>query len=324
MAGSMDDQNTEVVKEAKDWMLIIWMFLQKTTKLWRDFEKEIKYNNRFFPKGELLGELQRIQKYAVHEIKKEETFYRARLFAYPYEYYQKELKQIADAITKYYPNVKDKDAQFDLRDMSDITFLFGAMSCLDIDNQPLCDELEKIFRKKKRFWGYGAEQSDAPPKEKTSGGRANPRNISYLYIAEDVKTAILEVRPNVTQEVSVATVKITKDLRLFDFCYTDPSESEMGKSFDLGIISAAFSMPNFGDENNYYATQYVCEYIKEMGFDGIRFYSSLNPEGKNIVLFDTEADPLTKSKNYKITNSKVYSVTKLGIDFQQVMPFKQK
>ena len=42
------------------------------------------------------------------------------------------------------------------------------------------------------------------------------------------------------------------------------------------------------------------------------------------MLFDTEADPLTKSKNYKITNSKVYSVTKLGIDFQQVMPFKQK
>lgn len=69
----MDDQSTEVVKEAKDWMLIIWMFLQKTTKIWRDFEKEIKYNNRFFPKGELLGELQK-KKYAVHEIKKERRF----------------------------------------------------------------------------------------------------------------------------------------------------------------------------------------------------------------------------------------------------------
>lgn len=320
----MDDQKVEGVKEDKDWMLILWMFLQKTNKLWRDFEKEIKYNNRFFPKGELLNELQRIQKYAVHEIKKGEIFYRARLFAYPYEYCQKELKQITDTITKYYPNVKDKEALFDLSEVSDITFLFGALSCLDIDNQPLCDELEKIFRKKKRFWGYGAEQSDAPPKEKTSGGRANPRNISYLYIAEDVKTAILEVRPNVTQEVSVATVKMKKDLKLFDFCYTDPGESELGKSFDLGIISAAFSMPNFGDESNYYATQYVCEFIREMGFDGIRFYSSLNPEGKNIVLFDTEIDPITKSKNYKIINSKVYSVTKLGIDFQQVMPFEQK
>lgn len=320
----MDNQKTECVKEYKDWMLILWMFLQKTNKLWKDFDKEIKYNNRFFPKGELLNELQRIQKYAVYEIKKGKRFYRARLFAHPYEYYQKELKQIADTIAKYYPNVKDGTVPFDLKDILDITVLFGAMSCLDIDNQPLCDELEKIFQKKKRFWGYGAEQSDAPPKEKTSGGRANPRNISYLYIAEDVKTAILEVRPNVMQEISVATVKITKDLKLFDFCYTDPSKSELGKSFDLGIISAAFSMPNYGDESNYYATQYVCEFIKEMGFDGIRFYSSLNPDGKNIVLFDTEINPLTKSKNYKIINSKVYSVTKLGIDFQQVMPFEQK
>ena len=320
----MDDQKVEGMKEEKEWLLILLMLLQKTNKLWRDFEKEIKYNNRFFPKGELLDELRRIQKYAVYEIKKGKRFYRARLFAHPYEYYQKELKQITDTITKYYPNIKNRAVPFDLSDVSDITFLFGAMSCLDIDNQPLCDELEKIFQKKKRFWGYGAEQSDAPPKEKTSGGRANPSNISYLYIAEDVKTAILEVRPNVTQEVSVATVKITKDLKLFDFCYTDPNESELGRSLDLGIISAAFSMPNFGDENNYYATQYVCEFIKEMGFDGIRFYSSLNPEGKNIVLFDIDIDPLTKCKNYKIINSKVYSITKLGIDFQQVMPLEQK
>jgi len=320
----MDNQKAEGVKEDKDMLLILCMLLQKTNKLWKDFEKEIKYNNHFFPKGELLDELRRIQKYAVYEIKKGKKFYRARLFAHPYEYYQKELKQIANAITKYYPNVKDDTAPFDLRDVSDITVLFWTMSCLDIDNQPLCDELEKIFRKKKRFWGYGAEQSDAPPKEITSGGRANPRNISYLYIAEDVKTAILEVRPNVMQEVSVATIKITKDLKLFDFCYTDPSESELGKSFDLVIISTAFSMPNFGDESNYYATQYICEFIREMGFDGIRFYSSLNPDGKNIVLFDTEIDPLTKSKNYKIINSKVYSVTKLGIDFQQIMPFEQK
>ena len=60
-----------------------------------------------------------------------------------------------------------------------------------------------------------------------------------------------------------------------------------------------------------------------MGFDGIRFYSSLNPEGKNIVLFDTEIDPAIRCKNYKITNSKVYKVTKLGIDFQQEIPISK-
>ena len=47
---------------------------------------------------------------------------------------------------------------------------------------------------------------------------------------------MMEVRPNLTQEVSVATIKILKTLRLFDFCYVDPEE-EVGKSLDLSIIS---------------------------------------------------------------------------------------
>ena len=102
--------------------------------------------------------------------------------------------------------------------------------CMKNDSQSIMEEIELIFEKEKKFWGYDAEQSDAPPKDKTLGGRANPKNISYLYIAEDLKTAMMEVRPNLTQEVSVATIKILKTLRLFDFCYVDPEE-EAGKKF---------------------------------------------------------------------------------------------
>ena len=190
------------------------------------------------------------------------------------------------------------------------------------DSQSIMEEIELIFEKEKKFWGYDAEQSDAPPKDKTSGGRANPKNISYLYIAEDLKTAMMEVRPNLTQEVSVATIKILKTLRLFDFCYVDPEE-KAGKSLDLSIISTAFSTPNFGNENDYYATQYLCEFIKELGFDGIRFYSSLNPPGKNIVLFNTKRNPTTKSKDYEIVESKVYSITKLDLNYQIIAPIEK-
>lgn len=38
------------------------------------------------------------------------------------------------------------------------------------------------------------------------------------------------------------------------------------------------------------------------------------------MLFDTTINAVTKSKNYKIINSRVYSVTKLDIGFQQEMP----
>ncbi len=61
------------------------------------------------------------------------------------------------------------------------------------------------------------------------GGRADPKNISYLYIAEDLKTTMMEVRHNLTQKVSVATIKILKTLRLFDFCYVDSEEKSRKK-----------------------------------------------------------------------------------------------
>lgn len=67
-------------------MILLLYVLYKTDKQWRNFEKEIKYNHRFFPKGELLDELKRIQKYAVYEVEQGEIFYRARLFN-PFEYY---------------------------------------------------------------------------------------------------------------------------------------------------------------------------------------------------------------------------------------------
>lgn len=133
----------------------------------------------------------------------------------------------------------------------------------------------------------------------------------------------MEVRPNVSQDVSIATIKILKNLRLFDFCYID-SDEEMGKSFDLSIISVKFSTPNFGGEDNYYATQYLCEFIRELGFDGIRFYSSLNPNGKNLVLFDTNKQPDTGCKNYEIIESKVHSITKLDLDYRLTWPVEQE
>lgn len=33
--------------ENKEWQLILFYFFYKTHKQWEDFEKEIKYNNRY-------------------------------------------------------------------------------------------------------------------------------------------------------------------------------------------------------------------------------------------------------------------------------------
>ena len=53
-----------------------------------------------------------------------------------------------------------------------------------------------------------------PPVRNPSEGRVNPRGIAYLYLANDRKTAISEVRPWSGSLVSVAAFKTTRDLRL--------------------------------------------------------------------------------------------------------------
>ena len=52
----------------------------------------------------------------------------------------------------------------------------------------------------------------APPPHKTSDGRINPRGISYLYLSDDIETALIEVRPWLKQEVTVGYFEITKNL----------------------------------------------------------------------------------------------------------------
>ena len=49
-----------------------------------------------------------------------------------------------------------------------------------------------------------------------------------------------------------------------------------------------FSRPFNGDPAKYIATQFLAEEIKNMGFDGLRFNSSLNTGGINVVLFDPD------------------------------------
>lgn len=178
-----------------------------------------------------------------------------------------------------------------------------------------------MLSKKKRYWGYDAKGSDAPPKGKAGSGRANPPGISYLYVSDNIDAAIMEVRPRLEQDVSVATIRLEKDMRIFDLCDINWALSNAELNKYLMLLSKTFSIPASGNEDDYYPMQYLCEYIKQMHFDGIRFSSSLMPAAKNLVLFNTNADPISGKKDYSILNSKVYSVTEMSISTRQIAPF---
>ena len=119
-----------------------------------------------------------------------------------------------------------------------------------------------------------------------------------MYAADDIKTAILEVRPVPTQFVSVAQVEILEDISIYSFSKSLETDDE-GKNWfsciDYNEISRYFSTPNYGGQSYYLATQYISEYIKHMKsptgqpmFDGLCFRSSLNSEGTNYYFIRAE------------------------------------
>ncbi len=174
-----------------------------------------------------------------------------------------------------------------------------------------------FLKEQKPFYGFDKKNSDAPQNACAKEGRTNPQGI-YLYTAKDIKTAILESHSQMQKMFNICTIKVVKDARIYDFTYSpmEINENEYSKYSDLHTISEEFSEPNFGDAIEYLPTQFLCEYIRKMGFDGIKYKSSVSVNGYNILFFDTDE----KTRLYDIIGSNIYTVNLIDIDFCQEFP----
>jgi hypothetical protein len=174
-------------------------------------------------------------------------------------------------------------------------------------NLGLLEELLLYFaiRIQKRTHLYRARTSDRkifpskmgkPPIEKSTHGRANPKGIPYLYLASDAKTAATEIRPNVHEKVTMGKFKILSPLNIVDL--RNPNiGSPFGYSYDLKFIlehigflrklGIEISKPidPKDTELEYLPLQYLCEFIKNQGFDGVAYKSSVGP-GYNLAIFN--------------------------------------
>lgn len=144
---------------------------------------------------------------------------------------------------------------------------------------------------------YGREQMDAPPLENVSPGRSNRECQRTLYCAVDRETCIAEVRPFKGAGVAVSEIALSRDVRVVDFASELPvvhplRVENIGWYMQLRPllehISYLFSLPANPDSSElYYApTQSLCDSLRQAGYDGIRYRSSLYEGGENIALFD--------------------------------------
>jgi hypothetical protein len=293
----MNTENTIQINSEEDikWFFaLIYLLLEaerEHDEAWKKFEDDLLYKNRFFSDSPIIKELYDHKELATKVIPANTIFYRARVFD----------QSIYDKALKFYMK-KNKltKAVIDqaLQKMTDTEKSFGLWTHLVSENIPnMSPEMNILnlnsqkWQKRVRFKGYDAKASTAPPPERIGNGRANPDHIRYLYVCEDKTTPVYEVRPVIGANVSVAKLRLQKEIRIFDFTVSaqeknNPSGGQLPDLFST--IGKMFSKPFNGDFTSYLPTQYLAEEIKRLGFDGLRFSSSLHQGGINIVLFDPE------------------------------------
>ena len=172
---------------------------------------------------------------------------------------------------------------------------------------------EREIGKQPGFYGYDAKDSFIPPIHLTRDSRANYRYIPYLYCANNAYIALAEVRPRIGAMVSIATIVAKEPLTLLDFTIQErPSRMSETKKKLFEDISVLFSIPvtHTDDVIDYIPTQFIAEYAKNRGYDGIAFSSSVTPEfyldnpaRYNVVIFNYKKCKVVKSNIVTITRT---------------------
>jgi len=139
----------------------------------------------------------------------------------------------------------------------------------------------------------------APPNRVASHGRANPAGIPYLYLASTEDTAISEIRPHTGELACVADFRTPNELKVVDLRRPKKMVSPflLEDAEDIGRMRSDLPfLERLGEELtrpvvpqsaaiDYTPSQYLCEFIKKCGYDGVIYRSSVS-EGLNLALFD--------------------------------------
>lgn len=143
-----------------------------------------------------------------------------------------------------------------------------------------------------------ADKMGPPPVADARPGRANPSGIPYLYLGMAKETCVYETRPGHLTEISIGTFRPTRSLKVLDlktiehpdFFDDEPGRRQIFFRY-LRALSERLSRPvRSGDDPvEYVPTQYLCEFARSIGLDGVIYASALHRGGTNVVLFDETA-----------------------------------
>ena len=169
----------------------------------------------------------------------------------------------------------------------------------------------RIHKDRSRSERFKLSELSAPPPDKATAGRANREGEPVLYLASDSTTALSEVRAWKGTAVAIAKMKVKKRISVVSLLNYRPPESpffdellkwnvQLARLFRR--LSFELSMPVMPheEENLYFSTQYLCDWVRKSGYDGIEYPSAMG-NGFNVVVFNPDyAEPIS-SKYVRVT-----------------------
>jgi len=197
--------------------------------------------------------------------------------------------------------------------------------------ETLIKRYRKPLKKGKQFYrarismntGFLKSEMFNPPSEKTKSGRANPIGISYLYLADNIKTSLYEVRSTLYDFVTVGTFRLKEDIDIINLRgdIYDPMLIADNDNIEDFLIHRPFisklefelSKPKrrSDTELDYLPTQYLSEFIKSIGFNGVEYQSSLYSNGYNLAIFTPE--------KFECIDTKIYEIEKLNLECKELI-----
>lgn len=177
-----------------------------------------------------------------------------------------------------------------------------------------CNKGIKLYRARiSNKDGYSAKQLGAPPKEIVSAGRANSSGISCLYLADEEEIAIREIRAGAFDYVTVGEFILKNDITIIDLTQIDKKSPFAGFDYTsyainlrhLKEISNDIAKPLSRQDSvlDYLPTQYISDFVKSIGYAGIKYKSTLGA-GNNFAVFD--------ENNFRCRNIKLHRIKGLS------------
>lgn len=238
---------------------------------WKSFRQEVMFKKRFFVTHPLLNLLAEIAKTMEMFIAPGTVYYRARI-------------------------IDDKAALNE----------HMIARCYSTNNS---EEERKWYRNKSnKFRGLTQEGSYVPPDPMLiRDARSNPRFIRYLYVAESPTTAVFEVRPILYNAVNVAGIEVKDKLSIANIAVNIDVNSDKERSVNewlLSFVQSAFSSPT-NNPDDYIPSQVIAEFFRYLGYDGIRYSSSLHKGGFNLTVYDVTKCEAIFSTELRLDDMKI-------------------